>query len=81
MLKQFYCLLIIYFEIQILKRHGSTILNNLIPSIVIGTKLDEAQSVRDVSSLRKSSPIALEFRLDEINLVQKLSIKDIVANN
>ncbi len=38
------------------------------PLLVVGTKLDEAQIVRNSSSLRSSSPIAVQFRSDEINL-------------
>lgn len=38
------------------------------PLLVVGTKLDEAQMVRNTSSLRGISSIALEMRADEINL-------------
>ena len=38
------------------------------PLLVVGTKLDQAQIVRNSSSLRSSSPIAVQFRSDEINL-------------
>lgn len=38
------------------------------PLLVVGTKLDQAQIVRNSSSLRASSPIAVQFRSDEINL-------------
>ena len=39
------------------------------PILVVGTKLDQAQIVRNSSSLRSTSQIALQFRADEINLV------------
>lgn len=42
---------------------------NMPPIIVVGTKLDQAQIVRNSSSLRSTSQIALQFRADEINLV------------
>lgn len=41
---------------------------NMPPILVIGTKLDYAQKVRNSSTLKNSSPIAMEFRADEINL-------------
>ena len=51
------------------------------PLLVIGTKLDSAQSLRSSSNcLKTTSQIALNFRADEINLVgfgaDILSIKD-----
>jgi hypothetical protein len=39
------------------------------PLLVVGTKLDEAQVVRNSNSLKGASTIAFEFRADEINLV------------
>ena len=43
---------------------------NMPPLLVIGTKLDSAQSLRSSShSLRSASQVALNFRTDEINLV------------
>ena len=40
-----------------------------IPLLVVGTKFDQAQIVRNSSSLKTSSPIASELNADEINLV------------
>lgn len=47
----------------------SSIDKSMPPALVIGTKLDEAQKVRESSTLRIASPIANECRFDEINLV------------
>lgn len=44
--------------------------SNMPPLLVIGTKLDSAQSLRSSSNcLKTTSQIALNFRADEINLV------------
>ncbi|CAF0973414.1 unnamed protein product [Brachionus calyciflorus] len=42
--------------------------SNLLPLIFVGTKLDQAQIVRNSNSFRNQSQIALMYRADEINL-------------
>lgn len=41
---------------------------NLPPILVVGTKLDLAKTMRNSNHLRNASPIAIQFRADEINL-------------
>ena len=46
--------------------------SNVPPLLVVGTKLDSAQSLRSSShALKSASQIGLHFRTDEINLVSK----------
>jgi hypothetical protein len=67
------------FQSSSLKSFYSTENSNMPPLLVIGTKLDSAQSLRSSShSLKSTSQIALNFRADEINLV---SFKKIIFYN